>query len=613
MGVIMPRFTKPTLVVAVVLMMTACASNKGSFELNDATLPKIEQQNKPKLQDVPTEPRTPEQIDKAFEPALGFELKIPERNVHPDGNEDVKNIKDDEIKPINDSLTGVYDRLTTTLIRDSRYTGGNDDVYIEGSKPKYPGWHRSREREYMKFVNSGWIVDTNTRLKPDYPNNSILRGVNGYVFYQGINPATALPTQTVHYKGTWDFTTNAKKSRPAKDLFQEFKAGAGDNYGAFSYNESGYDDSYLRENGLKEPVSHTSEFEVNFADKSLTGHLYRNKGDRSAKKIEKIDRYTINAKLHGNRFRGSATSANKDDPYFGANSSTLEGGFFGDKAQELAGKFLADDNSLFAVFGARQHKDGAYVTDDTTADTITVFDAVRFDGSTFEKKTLDTFGDATKLVVNGRSFSLLPAKDVTDFITHHKYELDKDKGDTLVINACCSNLSYLKFGNYYVENNGNKGAPYLFLTGERTSLADMPTKGQVQYAGTWEANILTKGQKVGGVSPNKDNVAGSRAQFGVDFDDKTISGVFYQDNGTSAAITMNGVINGNGFNGRFKSRESGLILDSVTGDSAHVSGEIAGGFYGPKASEIGGYFSGDGNSPDKINGVFGGKKQVLTD
>lgn len=164
-----------------------------------------------------------------------------------------------------------------------------------------------------------------------------------------------------------------------------------------------------------------------------------------------------------------------------------------------------------------------------------------------------------------------------------------------------------------MENNGNKGAPYLFLTGERTSLADMPTKGQVQYAGTWEANILTKGQKVGGVSPNKDNVAGSRAQFGVDFDDKTISGVFYQDNGATAAITMNGVINGNGFNGRFKSRESGLILDSVTGDSAHVSGEIAGGFYGPKASEIGGYFSGDGNSLDKINGVFGGKKQVLTD
>lgn len=609
----MKHFTKHSLVVAVAVVMTACASNKGSFDLVAVEPPPKAQNNRPTLQDAPSQPRTQEQLDAMMEPSLGVEVSFLKRNTYRSSTEEQKSFSADSIATISDDFNKLTERQTKELRskKDRAYAA------ISGTHDDGGNFFASRKRDYLKFVKSGWIADLEAKTEADYPNQKVYRGPNGFVFYLGKDPATALPTgQVITYKGDWDYATNVVKSRPP---YEEFKTdqgvvtGTGDYHSAFSYHESVGNDARLRQAGKhqdgSQPHSHTSEFTVNFDDKTLTGTLKYNKYNSSTKSSTSKDRYTINAKIHGNRFRGSATATDSNDMYFNANSSTLEGGFFGDKAEELAGKFLTDNNNLFAVFGARQTKqDGQYISDNEAAQAQKAFDAVSFNSTTFEKEQLNTFGDATKLVVNGRSFALLPAQDMPKFVTNHRYDLGNNS--SLVINVCCDNLNYVKFGNYHIANNEATNNHHVFMTGERTPLSQMLTTGEYEYSGSWEANVLTKGQKVGGVSPIPGQ-AGSRAKFGVDFGKKTIIGSLYQDNGVAPAVLIkNGVIDGNGFTARFESGPSGFILDRQTGEAARFSGDVAGGFYGPMALELGGYLMSDSNSQDKIHGVFGAKKQV---
>lgn len=60
-------------------------------------------------------------------------------------------------------------------------------------------------------------------------------GAHGYVYYLGIEPAKAIPTQKATYKGYWDFTTDARKGRDSK----YFSNSAGINIGATP--ENSYD------------------------------------------------------------------------------------------------------------------------------------------------------------------------------------------------------------------------------------------------------------------------------------------------------------------------------------------------------------------------------------
>lgn len=593
----MQHFAKLSLVVAVSLALGACAANKGGFGVSAVSPPPSHKPEVPKLVDVQTEPRTAEELDAMMQPALGFETSLLERAWIPE--EESRSFDAKNIKAIDDKLADVSRRHKQEIYQSGRHGGT-----IQDSFEPYGNFFLSRDRGYMQFVKSGWIADLNTRLKK--VDGVAYKGMQGKLFYLGENPATALPTGgQVQYKGSWDFATNAIKGRslPSSASNGE-KGGAGDWYGLFSYHESIVSDPVLRSEGVKEPVAHSSAFTVDFGKKTLEGKLTYNKGSQVSQ-----DRYDISATLHGNRFRGKATALNKEDVYFGADSSSLEGGFFGDNAEELAGKFLADDNSLFAVFGARQHKDGAYATADNIAATEKAFDAVQISDS-FEQQAMTTFGDATKLVINGRSFSLLPATADGKFVAHTRHDLSDNQ--TLVVNACCDNLGYVKFGNYFTETGDVKNGVHLFLTGERTPLAQMLNTGKFDYIGSWEAMLLSTDQRVGSVSANDKN-GGARALFGVDFDNKTLVGSLYQDNGVTPSILItDGKISGNGFTGKFKSRDSGFLLDSATNQVAHVSGEVKGGFYGPNAVELGGYFSSNDADKDKIGGVFGAKQQVLS-
>ncbi|WP_158081024.1 transferrin-binding protein-like solute binding protein [Moraxella lacunata] len=264
---------------------------------------------------------------------------------------------------------------------------------------------------------------------------------------QGTNPATALPTQTITYKGTWNFMTDAKKGRGSDEFHSEYKKNAGADYSAFSFHESTKDDAKWRDEGRTGDVSHTSVFTVDFANKTLTGELSRHKS-----KSEKVKRYDIKADIKDNRFRGSATASNPNDPFFKSNSKSLEGGFFGANAEELAGKFLADDNSLFAVFGARQHKDGNRAEFGVNFDNKTLKGTLYAGGSVAPSIIIDNG------VISGNGFT-------ADFRTGEKgLSLDKSS-----ISGAVAHLSGKVDGGFYGKNATELGGSFY---SERTSKKD---------------------------------------------------------------------------------------------------------------------------------------------
>ena len=589
---------KAGMLVCIPLLLTACATDKGDFGLNDIHIKKQEAP-KPQFQDEQTPPRTDEQISQFDQPALGVEMEIPLRNAHPKNQQESVSLEPEKI---------------TTL------TGGNLDIPHEAELTAaanaagsfllhtHNGFKESRKRSNMQFVRSGYVMATTVRENNFDESQGPLKfyaGPKGYVYYKGISPAQAFPVSgKAAYTGTWDFVTNAVQGRDRADFTSDNNRGPGDRFGATSADDSVNNDiaAGTLHKGNPVYVGHSNEFEVDFANKTLTGSLYKNHRIVSDKPQERTKRYTVAAKLSGNRFRGSASAEHKEDLYFGKDAD-LEGGFFGPAAEELAGKFLAKDNSLFGVFAAQRTK-----TEGETAEKI--IDAYRIDG-TLAQSAGDNFGDARKLVFQGKVFSLLPAEEMPSenkrFTESLQYGLDG--GKTLSVYACCGNLDYLKFGSYWVD----KGDAVQFFQGERTPLSQIPDSGNARYHGFWQANIISQSGHIWSESP-VGGASGSRAVFDVDFAAKQINGTLTAENRTSPTFSISGQISGNGFSGTARTGGEGFILDPQSTANAvrvHIpDARMNGGFYGPNASELGGVFHSNKAGADKVGGSFGAKKQV---
>lgn len=315
----------------------------------------------------------------------------------------------------------------------------------------------------------------------------------------------------------------------------------------------------------------------------------------------------------------------------------------------------------------------------------TVLDAVELkvelksDGKKVEN--LDNFSDATRLVVDGIMIPLLPTESGngqadkgknggTDFTYTTTYTPESDKKDTQTgmaangmqtapgaagvnggqagtktykVQVCCSNLNYLKYGLLTRENNNSvmqavknsnrtadrtaQGAQSMFLQGERTDEKEIPKDENVVYLGTWYGHIATNGTSWTREASNQEN--GNRAKFDVNFKDKRIIGTLTAENRSEATFTIDAMIDGNGFKGTAKTGNDGFAPDqnSSTGTyKVHIANaEVRGGFYGPNAEELGGWFaypgngqaenaqtsSGNGNSAGSATVVFGAKRQEL--
>lgn len=311
----------------------------------------------------------------------------------------------------------------------------------------------------------------------------------------------------------------------------------------------------------------------------------------------------------------------------------------------------------------------------------TVLDAVELKSGGKEVKNLDNFSNAAQLVVDGIMIPLLPQNSTgennqpdqgknggTAFIYKTTYtpknddkdtkaqtgaagssgaQTDSGKADvnggkaetkTYAVEVCCSNLNYLKYGLLTRKTAGNtvgsgNGSPTaaaqtdaqsMFLQGERTDEKEIPTDQNVVYRGSWYGHIANDTSWSGNAS---DKEGGNRAEFTVNFADKKLDGTLTARERTSPTFTITATIQDNGFSGTAKTADLGFDLDqsNTTGTpKAYITdAKVQGGFYGPKAEELGGWFaypgdkqtenttvaSGNGNSASSATVVFGAKRQ----
>lgn len=691
-----------------VFLLSACLGGGGSFDLDsvDTEAPRPA----PKYHDVPS--KKPEA--RKDQGGYGFAMRFKRRNRHPMAmpKENEVKLKDDDWEAT--GLPGDPKDLPgrQKSVIDEVSANGNNDIYF--SPYLKPSNHqnssingsanqpRNEVKDYKNFeyVYSGWFYK---HAKPiiDGTQNKLQQGDDGYIFYHGKDPSRQLPaSEKVIYKGVWHFVTDTKRGQKFNDILEISKK-QGDSYSGFSGDEgettSNRTDSNL--NDKHEGYGFTSNFEVDFNNKKLTGKLIRNNKvtDAAASNGYTTEYYTLDATLRGNRFSGKATATDKSSNEqaklhpFVSDSSSLSGGFFGPQGEELGFRFLSDDNKV-AVVGSAKTKDknangntaaagtaGAAGMSSEDTKLTTVLDAVELKSDGKKVENLDNFSDATRLVVDGIMIPLLPTESgngqadkgkngKTAFIYETTYTPESDKKDTKAgtaangvqtvsntaggtsgktktykVQVCCSNLNYLKYGLLTRENNNSvmqavknsnrtadrtaQGAQSMFLQGERTDEKEIPKDENVVYLGTWYGHIAANGTSWTGNA--SDQQSGNRARFDVNFKDKKITGTLTAANRQAETFTISGMIDGNGFEGTAKTGNDGFAPDqnSSTGTyKVHIANaEVQGGFYGPNAEELGGWFaypgneqtknaqasSGTGNSAGSATVVFGAKRQEL--
>lgn len=695
-----------------VFLLSACLGGGGSFDLDsvDTEAPRPA----PKYQDVSSE-KPQAQKDQG---GYGFAMRLKRRNWYPQAKEDEVKLNESdwettglptEPKELPKRQKSVIEKVETdddSNIYSSPYlTPSNHQSGSAGNGVNQPK-NKATDHENFQYVYSGWFYK-HAKQNRDLPNKIAQQGDDGYIFYHGKEPSRQLPASgTVTYKGVWHFATDVKKSQNFRDIIQPSKR-QGDRYSGFS-GDDGEEYSNKNEATLQsgqEGYGFTSNLEVDFNNKKLTGKLIRNNANTGNNQAT-TQYYSLEAQVTGNRFNGKATATDKPgngetkQHPFVSDSSSLSGGFFGPKGEELGFRFLSDDKKV-AVVGSAKTKDntangntaaasggagaaasnGAAAMPSENSKLTTVLDAVELTHSGKAIKNLDNFSNAAQLVVDGIMIPLLPkdsesgnnqANQGTNGGTAFTYKTtytpksdEKDtqagtaengnpaasntagdtngKTKTYAVEVCCSNLNYLKYGLLTRKTAGNtveggngsptaaqtaQGAQSMFLQGERTDEKEIPKEQQnIVYRGSWYGHIAN-GTSTSWSGNASDKEGGNRADFTVNFGEKKINGTLTAENRQQATFTIEGTIQGNGFSGTAKTADSGFDLDqsNTTGTpKAYITNaKVQGGFYGPKAEEMGGWFAypGDNQAQPSASGsgasaansatvVFGAKRQQL--
>lgn len=661
-----------------VFLLSACLGGGGSFDLDsvDTEAPRPA----PKYQDVPS--KKPEA--RKDQGGYGFAMRFKRRNWYlpsnPKENEirlsegdweqtDNGNIK----KP--SKQQNIIDALT-----------GNDGETLQDSSQEGQSISKVEGHHDFKYVWSGFFYK-HIQIKRETIDGKITvrSGPDGYIFYKGKDPSRKLPVSgSVEYKGTWDFLTDVKANQKFTDLGNT-SAKPGDRYSAFSgeldYIVKKEDDKKEKHKGL----GLTTEITVDFEKKTLNGKLIKNNMVINDKGEYTTQYYSLEAQVTGNRFSGKATATEKGESKqhpFVSDSSSLSGGFFGPKGEELGFRFLSDDGKV-AVVGSAKTKDNTANGNTAAAGTAgaagmssedtkltTVLDAVELTPDGKKIKDLDNFSNAAQLVVDGIMIPLLPKDSEggdshtdkgengkTAFIYETTYTPESDKEDTQTgmaangvqtvsnaaggtsgktkthyeVQACCSNLNYLKYGLLTRKTAAQtaQGAQSMFLQGERTDEKQIPKDENVVYLGSWYGYIANGANGASWSGNASNTTSGNKAEFTVNFDKKKITGMLTAANRQEATFTIDAMIESNGFKGTAKTGNGGFAPDQNSSTGTHkvhiTSAAVQGGFYGPKAEELGGWFaypgngqtknaqasSGNGNSAGSATVVFGAKRQEL--
>ncbi|HFB2938807.1 TPA: transferrin-binding protein-like solute binding protein [Neisseria gonorrhoeae] len=685
-----------------VFLLSACLGGGGSFDLDsvDTEAPRAA----PKYQDVPS--KKPEA--RKDQGGYGFAMRFKRRNWYPATNENEVKLKESDWEQTDDgeiknpfkqkNIINALPGNEGELLQDSSQQGKGISKVGDHHDFKYvwSGFFYKRIRITTKKNESNKIIEA--RSGPDgyifYKGRNPSRKL----------PVSG----EVTYKGTWDFLTDVKANQRFTDLGNasekpgdRYSAFSGE----LDYIVKKKEDKKEKHKGLGLTTEITVDFGKKILNGKLIKNNYviNNNGDGQNKYTTEY--YTLDATLRGNRFSGKATATDKKENETGqhpfvSGSSSLSGGFFGPQGEELGFRFLSDDGKV-AVVGSAKTKDetassggtsgGASVsasggTTGTPSENklTTVLDAVELTLNGKEIKNLDNFSNAAQLVVDGIMIPLLPndsgsggsqadkgKNGGTDFTYKTTYTPESDKKDTKAqtgavgmqtapgaagvnggqagtktyeVEACCSNLNYLKYGMLTRKNSESamqaggssnqadakteQAEQSMFLQGERTPVSDMAarTEANAKYRGTWYGYIAN-GTSWSGNDSN--TTSGNKAEFTVNFDKKKITGMLTAANRQEATFTIDAMIESNGFKGMAKTGDGGFAPDQNNSTGTHkvhiAEAKVQGGFYGPNAEELGGWFaypgneqtknaqasSGTGNSAGSATVVFGAKRQEL--
>ncbi|HEZ5344283.1 TPA: transferrin-binding protein-like solute binding protein [Neisseria meningitidis] len=409
---------------------------------------------------APAEPSV--EITPVNRPAVGAAMRLLRRNIatsDKDGN-DFPNSKQAEEKlsfKEEDILFLYGSKKDQRQQLEDKIHQLNPNVQIRTSK--------NENKKYgYKFVDAGYVYTKDGKDEIEWTSNykqSTNRfGYDGFVYYSGEHPSQSLPSAgTVKYSGNWQYMTDAIRHRtgkagdPSEDL--GYIVYYGQNVGATSYAATADD----REG------KHPAEYTVNFDQKTLNGKLIKNQYVQKRDDPKKpLTIYDITAKLDGNRFTGSAkvntevktNHADKEYLFFHTDADQrLEGGFFGDNGEELAGRFISNDNSVFGVFAGKQKTDASGTNPAMPSEKhtkildslkISVDEASDNNARTFAISPMPDLGHPDKLLVEGREIPLV----------NQEQTIDLADGRKMTVRACCDFLTYVKLGRIKTDRPASK-------------------------------------------------------------------------------------------------------------------------------------------------------------
>lgn len=421
-----------------------------------------------KSKDVPTSPPAGPSVETTpvNRPAVGAAMRLLRRNIatsDKDGNDFPNSRQAEEKLSFKEGdvlfLYGSKKDQRQQLEDEIRQRNPNVQIRTSENENKKYGYN---------FVDAGYVYvkgEDEIERTSNYKYFTHRFGYDGFVYYSGEHPSQSLPSAgTVKYFGNWQYMTDAIRHRtgkagdPSEDL--GYLVYYGQNVGATSYAATADD----REGEGKHPAEYT----VDFDKKILEGKLIKNQYvQRKTDQKKPLTIYNITAKLDGNRFTGSASvnpdlaknHANKEHLFFHTNADQrLEGGFFGDNGEELAGRFISNDKSVFGVFAGKQKTETANASDTNPAlpsgkhtkilDSlkISVDEASDKNPREFAISSMPDLGHPDKLLVEGREISLV--KDTQT--------IDLADGRKMTVSACCDFLTYVKLGRIKTDRPAAK-------------------------------------------------------------------------------------------------------------------------------------------------------------
>ncbi|EOG0260043.1 transferrin-binding protein-like solute binding protein [Neisseria gonorrhoeae] len=667
-----------------VFLLSACLGGGGSFDLDsvDTEAPRAA----PKYQDVPSKKPEARKDQGGYGFAMRFkrrnwyraanenEVKLKESDWEQTDDDEIKNPF--KQKNIINALPGNEGEL----LQDSSQQGKGISKVRDHHDFKYvwSGFFYKRIKITTKKDESHKIIEA--RSGPDgyifYKGRNPSRKlpVSGEVTYKGTWDFLT------DVKANQKFTDLGNASTKSGDQYSAFS-------GELDYIVKKEEDKKEKHKGLGLTTEITVDFEEKtLIGKLIKNNMLINNNTKPTTQYYSLEAQVTGNRFSG-KAMATEKGENKQHPFV-SDSSSLSGGFFGPQGEELGFRFLSDDGKV-AVVGSAKTKDetassggtsgGASVsTSNGAAGTssenklTTVLDAVELTPNGKKIKDLDNFSNAAQLVVDGIMIPLLPKDSEsggshtdkgengkTAFIYETTYTPESDKEDAQTgmatngvqtvsntaggtsgktkthyeVRACCSNLNYLKYGLLTRKNSSQADAKMgqveqsMFLQGERTDEKEIPQEQNVVYSGTWYGHIATNGTSWAREASDQEN--GNRANFDVNFKDKRITGTLTAENRSEATFTIEAMIEGNGFKGTAKTGNGGFAPDQNSSTGTHkvhiTNAAVQGGFYGPNAEELGGWFaypgngqtknaqtsSGNGNSAGSATVVFGAKRQQL--